>query len=63
MPCETCPEFNRETGYCRKVDEYLLNGYAKHYWSQKCGEHNQQNFAISKLSGTSGNYCEGEGLK
>ncbi|XHH08520.1 MAG: hypothetical protein ACFCUE_13260 [Candidatus Bathyarchaeia archaeon] len=38
LPCDSCQKFDNQTGYCRKVNEPLFNGYAKLYWSQKCGE-------------------------
>jgi hypothetical protein len=29
LPCDRCPKFDRQKGYCQKVDEFLFNGYAQ----------------------------------
>jgi hypothetical protein len=36
LSCYECEEMNQENGYCSKVKEYMLTGYAKLYYSQKC---------------------------
>jgi hypothetical protein len=37
LPCDCCLEFDEDVGLCRVFDEFLFNGFAKLFFSRKCG--------------------------